>query len=224
MGELGRGTRRRVRLRVGGVDAVDPVLGHQDDLGVDLVRAQRGGRVGREERVAGAGGEDDDAALLEVADRAAADVGLGDLGDRDRRLHARVDALLLERVLQRQRVEDGGEHAHVVGGGAVHARRGAGEAAEDVAGADDDRDLDAAIVDLADLARDRLHALEVGAVGEVAHQRLPRQLEQDPLEGGLASRPDPELARSAGSRRSRPSARRAPRGSARSSCRRTCRR
>ena len=92
---------------------------------MDLERAQRGGGVGGEERVAGAGGEDHDAALLEVAHRAAADVGLGDLGDRDRRLHARVHAVLLERVLQRQRVEDGREHAHVVAGRAVHARGGA---------------------------------------------------------------------------------------------------
>ena len=65
--------------RVGVVDALHPVLGHQDRLGVDLERAQRGGGVGREERVAGAGGEDHDPALLEVAHRAAADVGLGDL-------------------------------------------------------------------------------------------------------------------------------------------------
>ena len=185
----GRNSARRFRVRVGRVDALDAVLGHQDDLGVDLVRAQRGGGVGREERVAGAGGEDDDAVLLEVADRAAADVGLGDLGDGDRRLHARVHALVLERVLQRQRVEHGREHAHVVGGRALHARRGALQAAVDVARADHDRDLDAAIVDLADLARDRLHALRVGAVGEVAHERLPRQLEQDSLEGGLRHAP-----------------------------------
>ena len=68
---------------------------------MDLDGAQRGRRVGREERVAGARREDHDAPLLEVAHRAAADVRLGDLGDRDRRLHARVDALLLQRVLQR---------------------------------------------------------------------------------------------------------------------------
>jgi hypothetical protein len=35
----------------------------------------------------------------EVAHRSAADVGLGQLGDRDRRLHRGVDADLLERVL-----------------------------------------------------------------------------------------------------------------------------
>ena len=140
--------------RVGGVDALDAVLGHQDRLGVDLDRPQRGRRVGGEERVAGAGREDDDAPLLEVAHRAAADVGLGDLCDVDRRLHARVDAALLQRVLQRQRVEDGREHAHVVGGRAVHAGRRARHAAVDVARADDDRDLDAAVVDALDLLGD----------------------------------------------------------------------
>ena len=50
-------------------------------------------------------------------------------------------------------------------------------------------------MDLADLARDRLHALGVGAVGEVAHQRLPRQLEQDAPEGGLAHAPTWNLAK-----------------------------
>ena len=139
--------------RVGAVDALDAVLGHQDRLGVDLDRAQRGGGVGREERVAGAGREDHDAALLEVAHRAAADVRLGDLGDRDRRLHADVDAELLERVLERQRVEHGREHPHVVGGRAVHARGRARHAAVDVARADDDRDLDAALVDAPRSAR-----------------------------------------------------------------------
>ena len=71
--------RRRVTLRVGVVDAVD-LGGHEQHLGLDLHRAQRRGGVGGEVGVAGAGGEDDDAALLEVADGAAADVRLGDCG------------------------------------------------------------------------------------------------------------------------------------------------
>ena len=72
------------------VDAVDArVRALQDRLGADLGRAQRGGGVGREVRVAGAGREHDDPALLEVADRAQRDVRLGDLRHRDRGLHAR---------------------------------------------------------------------------------------------------------------------------------------
>src|SRR3954466_1050658 len=178
--ELGVG----ILAGVGGEHALDAVLGHEDRLGVDLARAQRGGGVGREERVAGAGREDHDAPLLEVAHRAAADVGLRDLADVERRLHARVDLELLERVLQLQRVEDDREHPHVVRGRAVHPLGRARDAAVDVARAEHDRDLDAAVVDALDLLGDLAQALEVGAVLEVAHERLARQLEQDAPEYG----------------------------------------
>ena len=47
----------------------------------------------------------------------------------------------LQPILQRQRVHDGGQHAHVVGGGAIHAHGGTGEATEDIAAADHDTDL-----------------------------------------------------------------------------------
>ena len=129
-----------------------------------------------------------DAALLEVADRAAADVGLGDLGHGHRRENAGVDPDPLERVLEGEGVQHRRQHPHVVGGGAVHALRGALEAAVDVAGADDDRDLDAPVADLAHLARDPLDLGGIGAVFEVAHQRLARELQQDPLEAGLGPR------------------------------------
>ena len=122
VGDLGQELRVGDLRRVGVVDALDPVLGHQDRLGVDLERPQRRRGVGGEERVAGAGGEDHHPALLQVAHRAAADVGLGDLGDRDRRHHPGVGAAPLERVLERERVEHRRQHAHVVGGRPVHAR------------------------------------------------------------------------------------------------------
>jgi uridylate kinase len=174
----------RVGARVGGVDPHHPVLGHQQSLGVDLDRPQRRRGVRGEERVAGAGGEDDYAALLEVAHRAAADVGLSDLLDVQRRLHARPDADLLLRVLQLHRVEDDREHPHVVGGRAIHPLGRAGDAAVDVARARGDRDLDAAIMDDLDLLGDGAQALGIGAVVPRAHQRLPGQLEQDAPERG----------------------------------------
>ena len=170
--------------RVRGVDALDAVLGHQDGLGMDLRGAQRGGRVGGEERVARAGGEDHHAPLLEVADGPAPDVRLGHLGDRDGRLHARVHPRLLQGVLEGERVEDRGHHAHVVRGRAVHARGGAGHAAVDVAGAHHDRHLDAALAHARDLRGDGLDLLRIGAVVEVAEQRLAGELEQDALERG----------------------------------------
>ncbi len=73
------------------VDAVD-LGGLEQHLGVDLHRAQRRRGVGREVGIAGAGGEDDDPPLLEVADRAPADVRLGELLHLDRRLDARGHA------------------------------------------------------------------------------------------------------------------------------------
>jgi hypothetical protein len=60
--------------------AVGPHLGGlEEGVGVDLGGAQRGGGVGCEERVAGARAKDDDAAVFQVADGAAADVWLRDL-------------------------------------------------------------------------------------------------------------------------------------------------
>ncbi len=60
-----------------------------------------------------------------------------------------IDAELLERILQGQRVDHRRQHAHVVGGGAVHAAGAARDAAEDVAAADDERELAAERVDVA---------------------------------------------------------------------------
>ena len=131
----------RVLDRVVVVDAVD--LGRlEQQVGLDLDRAQARGGVGREERIAGAGGEDRHAALLEVPHRATADVVLADLVDAHRGHDADLHAEALERVLQRERVHDGREHAHLVGGDAVHAGASEPRAAEHVAAADDDRDLD----------------------------------------------------------------------------------
>ena len=54
------------------------------------------------------------------------------------------------------------------------------QAAEDVAAADDDADLDAERVDLGDLAGDERAERRVDAVLAVAEERLAGQLEQDP--------------------------------------------
>ena len=161
VGEPGEHLGVFVPRRVAVVDAVD--LGRLEQrAGVDFHGAQRGRGVGREVGVAGAGGEDDEAPLLEVTDGAAADVGLGDLADLERRHHARRDAALLERVLQRERVDDGGEHAHVVALRAVHAGARALEAAEDVAAADDDADLHPVGVHLGELGREGRQASGAG--------------------------------------------------------------
>jgi len=61
--------------------------------------AQRRSGVGREERVAGTAGENDDATLAEVAQGSSTDVWLRDLRHFDGGHHAAVLADTLERVL-----------------------------------------------------------------------------------------------------------------------------
>ena len=153
----------------------------EQDLGADLDGPQGGRGVGREVRVAGAGDEQRDAALLEVADGATPDVRLGDFVHRDRAHHPHRHADVLEGILEGEAVHHRGEHPDVVAGRAVHAGRGRGEPAEDVSATDDDPDLDAAGVDLRHLAGDELAELGIDAVRAVAEQRLAGQLQQDPV-------------------------------------------
>src|SRR3989440_1611308 len=172
--------RARVALRVGGVDAVD--LGAlEHDLGPDLAAAQRRRGVGGEERIAGARGEHHDLALLEVADRLAADIGLDHLLDVERGERAARQPGDAHRVLKRERVHHRGEHSHVVGGGAVHPGRARRHAPEDIAAADHHADLHAQARDLRDLADDGLDGLAVDAESIFPHQRFARQFEENAL-------------------------------------------
>ena len=92
-------------------------------------------------------------------------------------------ALLLERVLQRQRVDDRRQHAHVVGRRAVHPAGAGRDAAEDVAAADDDGRLDAHALDFGDVERDLGGDGRIDAVVLFAHQGFAGQLEEDALIG-----------------------------------------
>ena len=125
-----------------------------------------------------AGAEDHDAALLQVPDRAPRDVGLGDLAHRDGRLHPGVDVVLaLQEVLQGQAVHDRAEHAHVVGPGPFHAAVLQLGAAEEVAAADDHRDLGPGGHHLGDLPGHGLDHRRVDADGAAA-EHLAAELEQ----------------------------------------------
>ena len=137
-----------------------------------------------------------------MADGPAPDVGLGHLGHVDRRLHPGGLLELLERVLEGQGVDDRGEHAHVVGLGAVHARAGAGHAPPDVAAADDDGDVDVEVAaDLDDLLRPgRADDRAVDAVAGLAGEGLAGELQQERVQ----RRAERARVRSAIRRRCRP--------------------
>ena len=87
---------------------------------------------------------------------------------------------LLERVLQRQGVDHRGEHPHVVAGHPVDALVAGRDAADDVAAADHDRQLDAEPVDLGDLVGDPARPPRLDAEALRAHQGLAGELEQHP--------------------------------------------
>ena len=143
--------------------------------------ARSAAAVSPEERIARARGEDDDEALLELVDRAPADVRLRDLDDRERRLHARRHTERLELRLEREGVDDHGEHAHVVARRLLDAVLRDGRAAHDVAAADDDGDLHTEVVDLLDLVGEIPRVLRRDAELAIPEERLARELEKDPV-------------------------------------------
>ena len=163
---------------IGRVDAFD-ARRLDDDVRFDLNGAQHRGRVGGKVRIARAGGKDDGAAFLEMSNRAAPNVRLGDLLHADRRHDAGVDALPLEDVLHGQRVDHRAEHAHVVGGDAVHASLRKQRAADDVAAADHESDRRPGLDDGDDFVGDPADGVEVVAESLVSGEGFAGELEQD---------------------------------------------
>ena len=162
----------RVGLGVGFVNTVDAVLGHEHHVGGDLNGSEGGGGVGGEIGVAGAGSENDDAALFEVTHGTATNVRFGDRLDWEGGLDSSVDALFLEGVLHDKGVDYGGEHARVVCGGAVHAVGCSFGASPDVSATDDHGDLAVRILSFPYLARDEGNSFIVDANTPIACKGL----------------------------------------------------
>jgi hypothetical protein len=86
-----------------------------------------------------------------MPDGPATDEGFAHLGDVDGALDPGFDALFLQGILEREGVDQRGQHAHVVAGGPLNAALAALQPAKDVAAPDDDHDLDTEIAHLLDL-------------------------------------------------------------------------
>ncbi len=115
------------------------------------------------------------------------------------------DVLLLERVLQGEGVDDRRQHAHVVGGGPVHAARAGRQPAEDVAAADDDRRFDAHRLNGANVVGDASGHGRVDAELLLAHQGFARELQEDPFvdwggrgSSGIGGHQDPIISQAPG--------------------------
>ena len=80
---------------------------------------------------------------------------------------------------RRKSVHDGAEHAHMVGGHAVHAH--GGSAAPDIPGADDERDLHAEFAGFGDACDGRFHRGGIVAEFAVALEGFAADFEENAL-------------------------------------------
>ena len=126
--DLREAFRLGIFLRVAVVNAIH-LRRLQNHFRADFIGAQGRRGVGRKIRIARAAAEDD---LFQMPHGAPADERLGDLRHGDGALHARGRSKFFQRVLQCQRVDDCGEHSHVIARGALNAVFAAGRAAKNV--------------------------------------------------------------------------------------------
>ena len=87
--------------------------------------------------------------------------------------------MLFQSVLQRERVDDRAQHAHVIAGDAFDAAFAALKAAEDVAAADDDDDFDAELADFADLPRHFVNGFRAYPQSAFAAEGFAAKLEEN---------------------------------------------
>ena len=184
-GSLGQERRVRDRARIVVEDALD-VLGHQDaSAPISSARSAAAVSVVKNGLPVPAA-KITIAALLQVPDRAAADVRLRDLGDGAPSApacgaHARARP-------ERQRVQQRREHPHESAGRPVHAL-GAAHAAEDVTAADDDRELQARGRWTPRSRRRSRHASRVEAILPLALRASPESFSRTRRKAGRPSSP-----------------------------------
>jgi hypothetical protein len=151
----------------------------EESLGLNLHGAKSRCGVCREKRIARASGKNDDIAFVEVAHGAATNVGLRDLAYFERGHDACRDVVFFQGILERQRIDDGREHAHVVALRAIHPGACTFESSEDVAASDDDADLNSPTVKFRNFRSDALQCFEVNAEVAFGAQSLAADLQKD---------------------------------------------
>ena len=120
-----------------GIAVVNPIHlgGFDQHIGIDFHRAQGSGSIGGKIGVAGAAAKDDHPPFFEMADGAPANIGFGNGLHVDGSLDAGDHPHAFQGIHQGQGIHHGGQHAHVIGGGPVHAQFQADPPAPQVAGA-----------------------------------------------------------------------------------------
>ena len=117
-----------------------------------------------------------------MPDGATPDVRLGDLVHADRRLHASGLIHLFQRILQGEGVDDGAQHAHVVGRHPIHSAFAGGVAANDVAATHHDGELRVmGALDAHDVGGDVIDDVGIDTEGGFPSEALASQLEEHPF-------------------------------------------
>src|SRR5690606_8018988 len=135
--------------------------------------------ISGEERITGSTRKDHDLALVHIGGcltlrKTLAQFWHGDGGKNDG-----LDTKLDERRAQRQRVDDGREHPHVIAADAMPSASSHRHAAEDIAPTDIDADFDAHFAHTGDVPGDLVNDIDVDAETLFSHQRLAGGLEYD---------------------------------------------
>src|SRR5262249_43325519 len=130
----------------------------------------------------GTAGKYHDPAFFQMAESTAPDERLGHLVHLDSGHHPRVHALFFQRILEGKRVNDRRQHAHMVGGYAVHLPRLLGHTTKEVPAAHHQSDLHTKRVDIANLAGDSVDSVGLHSKAFVAGQSLAGKFEQDAFE------------------------------------------
>jgi hypothetical protein len=126
-----------------------------------------------------------------MADGAAPDIRLRDFVHLDRGHDPRLNLQLFERVLQCQCIEDRGDHAHVIGSGAIHPLAAGCQSTPDVAAADDNRRFNAMLDDTFDLPGKPVNDERVDPLRRIPHHRLAAELQEDSSVGLWFHDPSP---------------------------------
>ena len=104
----------------------------------------------------------------------------------NRRDHPRMRPFFLQSVLQGQGVDDGGQHAHVVGDDPVNSHRRCRHAADEIAAAHHHGDFHAHLPDFRNFLGNPRRHFRINAEPLLAHQGFATQLQQDALKCRLA--------------------------------------
>ncbi len=120
------------------------------------------------------GGENHDAAFLQVTGGAAANERFGDLAHIDGAEHARMGSLFFKCILKSYAFDHRGQLTHVISRGAIDRKRFLAGAAKNISAAHHDGNLNADVADLLQFGGHPRHGLRVdaGALGSL--QRFPR--------------------------------------------------